>query len=282
MCSAGAADLAELENRAREGDADAQFQLGRAYFRGEGTPKDEAQALTWLEKSAGQGDADAMTSLGFFHARGIAVPLDEEKAAAWFRQGAEAGSLQSKLNLGLLLRQGKTIRLSNEESLRLMEEAAWAGLPEAQSYLGQLYYTGDRLLRPDYAKAEPLARQAAKNGDPAAQNIMGLLARDGIGPEAKGKDPAAAAQWFRRAAEQGDTKAQANLAHLMGVASPASTNRVDALKWLLLARDRNEPTAVKTYQEIAPALPPTLEKEARSRAALFEAKRAAGTSAGTP
>jgi len=278
---AGQADPMEtLTARAEAGDATAQFQLGRAFYRGEGVPKDEKAALGWMEKSAAQGNVDAMTSMGFFHAQGIGAEKSETKAIEWFRKGAEEGSAVCKLNLGLLLRQGKTIQTSSDESLRLMHEAAEAGSVEAHSYLGQLYFMGDRYLRSDYAKAKPYALKAAEAGDPAAQNIMGILSRDGIGPSAEGRDQAQAEVWFRQAAEQNEVKAQANLAHLMGVASPASTNRVEALKWLLMAYDREEPTATKTYNEISPTLPPDMEREARALAGRFYLKQAAQKKAG--
>jgi TPR repeat protein len=269
-------DWKGVEAKAADGDAMAQFELGRAYFRGEGVPKDEEKAVEWMEKSANQGNSDAITSMGFFYSQGIGVEKSEAQAVEWFRKGAKAGSATCKLNLGLLLRQGKTIQTSGDESLRLMHEAADSGLTEAQSYLGQLYFMGDRLLQPDYTKAKPYALQAARAGDPAAQNIMGILTRDGVGVTAEGKDLKAAEEWFRQAAEQNEVKAQANLAHLMGAASSASTNRVEALKWLLLAKDKNEPTASKTYGEIGPTLPPDLEKEARSLATRFLLQQPSG------
>ncbi len=268
-------DWKAIEARAAEGDAQKQFQMGRAYFRGEGMPKDDKKAFEWIEKSAEQGHTDAITSMGFFYSQGIGVDMNEAKAVEWFRKGAEAGSAACKLNLGLLLRQGKTIQISGDESLRLMHEAANSGLTQAQSYLGQLYFMGDRLLKPDYAKAKPYALKAAEAGDPAAQNIMGILARDGIGMSAEGKDLEAAEEWFLKAAEQNEVKAQANLAHLMGVASPGITNRVEALKWLLLAKDRQEPTAEKTYNEISATLPPDMERKARALVARFHFKQAA-------
>lgn len=273
--SAVGAEIDALEDSAARGDAEAQFQLGRAYFRGEGVTKDENKAFAWIEKSAAQGNVDAITSMGFFHAQGVGAEKSEAKAVQWFRRGAENGSATCQLNLGLLLRQGKTIQTSSDESLRLMHEAAEAGSVEAQSYLGQLYFMGDRFLKPDHAKAKPHALKAAEAGDPAAQNIMGLLSRDGIGPSAEGQDQAQAEMWFRKAAEQNEVKAQANLAHHMGVASPGSTNRVEALKWLLMAFDREEPTATKTYNEISPTLPPGMEGEARALAGRWHLKQAA-------
>ncbi len=272
--SAGGSEFTTLEDKAARGDAEAQFQLGRAYFRGEGVRKDEKAAVAWMEKSAAQGNVDAITSMGFFHAQGVGVDKDETKAVEWFRQGAKKGSATSKLNLGLLLRQGKTIQTSSDESLRLMHEAAEAGSVDAQSYLGQLYFMGDRFLKPDYAKAKPLALKAAEAGDAASQNIMGILSRDGFGLSAGDQDQAQAEAWFRKAAEQNDVKAQANLAPLMGVASPASTNRIEALKWLLLAKDRGEPTAEKTYTEISATLPPNMEREARALAGRFHFQQA--------
>jgi len=270
-----AEQIATLTSRAEAGDAAAQFQLGRAYYRGTGRPKDEKAAFSWIEKSAAQGNVDAITSMGFFHAKGIGVENNEAAAIEWFRKGAEKGSATCKLNLGLLLRQGKTIQISSDESLRLMHEAAEADSVEAKSYLGQLYFMGDRYLKPDYAKAKPLLLKAAEAGDPAAQNIMGILARDGIGPSAEGRDQAQAEAWFRKAAEQNEVKAQANLAHLMGVASQGGTNRVEALKWLLLAKDREEPTAEKTYNEISPTFPPDMEREARTLVGRFYLQQAA-------
>jgi hypothetical protein len=273
--AAGDSTTGSLQKQAEAGDAAAQFQLGRLYFRGEGVAKDEKAALAWIEKSAAQGNTDAITSMGYFYSKGAGVPKDEKKAVEWFRRGAEAGSATCKLNLGLLLRQGETIQLSNDESLRLMHEAAMSGSAEANSYLGRLYFMGDRLLKPDYAKARPYALKAAEAGDSESQNIMGLLCRDGVASDAGGKDIAEAERWFRRAAEQDNVKAMANLAHLMGVASLQSANRVEALKWLLIAKDRNEPTATKTYDEIAPTISPELEQEARSKATIFMLQQAA-------
>lgn len=272
-------DWKKIEAKAASGDAEAQFQLGRAYFRGQGVAKDALKAFEWIEKSAKQGNKDAITSMGFFHAQGIGVERSEAKAVEWFRKGSDKGSAACKLNLGLLLRQGKTIQTSGDESLRLMHEAADAGLVDAQSYLGQLYFMGDRFLEPDYAKARPYALRAAEAGDPASQNIMGILSRDGIGLSAEGKDYSQAEKWFRKAAEQNEVKAQANLAHLMGVSSTAITNRVEALKWLILAKDRQEPTAEKTYNEISPTLSPDLERKARAMAARFHFEQAAQSKA---
>ena len=48
---------------AEQGDADAQYNLGISYDRGEGVPQDYVEAVKWYRKAAEQGDADAQNKL---------------------------------------------------------------------------------------------------------------------------------------------------------------------------------------------------------------------------
>lgn len=261
--------LQELEKSAAEGDAAANFQLARAYFRGQGVEKNEEKAVALLREAAGAGNLEAMDSLGFLYSQGQGVTKDEEIAAEWFRKAADAGSPSAQLNLGLMLRQGKSIPLSNEESLRWMQAAADSGYPRAVSTLGQLYGLGDKLVLPDFSKARPYLLAAAEAGDPSCQNMMGVICRDGVGPAAEFKDHEEALAWFRKAAEQNDAKAQSNLAHLMGVESPACENRKEALVWLLIAGNQGEATSLKTLKEIREHLPASLLMPAEKEAMQF-------------
>jgi TPR repeat protein len=249
--SDGAPDIAALEKAAQGGDAAAQFRLGRAYHRGIGVEQDPKKALELIRKAAEAGDLDAIDSMGFLYAKGELVAMDEKQAFKWFERGVKAGSARSKLNLGLMLRQAKTLQASPAESITLMEEAAAAGQPEAKAYLGQLYFLGDQLQKPDRHKAYPYVKAAAEAGDPACQNIMGVFCRDGLGVREDFKESRAEAiEWFRKAAMQNDVKAQSNLAHILGVGSPACEDPKEALKWLIIAMNRGEITAKKTYDEL--------------------------------
>lgn len=255
-----------LTQRAEAGDAGAKFELGRAYFRGAGVAKDSAKAAALLREAADAGHVGAINSMGYLALRGEGVAQDEEEAVMWFERGVEKGSPESKLNLGLMLRQGKKIELDNGKSLEWMHAAAADGLPEAKAYLGRLYFGGDALTGSDYEKARPFLLEAAEAGDAVCQNMLGILCRDGIGPEADFRDQKAAQAWFRKSAMQNHLKAQWNLAHMLGVDSPSSPTRAEALKWLIIARDQGEITAKKTYNEIVPHVPASLMEEARQSA----------------
>ncbi len=267
------ADVVVLRKAADGGDVAAKYQLGRAYFRGDGVEKDLTASRGLLEEAANAGHAEAMDAVGYFYFAGEGVPKDEALAVEWFRKAAEAGSPKGQLHLGLMLRQGRTIELSNDESLLWIQKSADGGDLEATGVLGRLYFLGDKLQSKDYAKAFPYLRTAAEAGDPICQNMVGLCYRDGVGTE---RDPDAAMEWLRKAALQNDRKAQSNLAHLMGVDSPKSADRKEALKWLLIASDQGEITAKKTYNEIMPTLPAALLAGAKKEADRFLLLQRAG------
>lgn len=85
------------EKRAQAGDAVAQNVVGMAYKYGEVTLQDHAQSFAWFHKAAEQGDADAQFNLGRIYGKATgpvytrqhAAPRDDVTAAAWYRKAAE-------------------------------------------------------------------------------------------------------------------------------------------------------------------------------------------------
>src|SRR2546426_2118928 len=68
--------LAQLQKEADSGDAVAQYDLGRMYYKGDGVPKDAAKAAEWHQKAAAQGDAVAQELLALMYNEGKGVPND--------------------------------------------------------------------------------------------------------------------------------------------------------------------------------------------------------------
>jgi len=75
--------LERLENDARSGIAQAQYQLAKVYRDGAGVEKSVEAALRWLRAAADQGDARAQRNLGLRYARGNGVPQDDREALFW-------------------------------------------------------------------------------------------------------------------------------------------------------------------------------------------------------
>lgn len=79
-----------LRERAANGDADAQFTLGKNYEAGRGGLKrDYAEAANWYRKSAEQGNVYAQASLGILYHAGKGVTQDNVQAEMWFTIAAD-------------------------------------------------------------------------------------------------------------------------------------------------------------------------------------------------
>ncbi|MCX7869219.1 MAG: sel1 repeat family protein [Terrimicrobiaceae bacterium] len=246
---ASSLSIAQLEEKASEGDAAAMYELGRRLYRGLGTEKNLERSVELIRQSATLGHPEAMDGLGFLYLNGDGIEKSEERALGCFRKSAEAGHPRGMLNYGLLLRQGKSIALDNEESLKWIHKAADTGLVDANAALGRIYFSGDKLQDRKLEESVEFVRRAAEAGDPACQNIMGVICRTGVGKKSVGRAPEQAEGWFRKAAEQGDRKGMSNLASEIGFA-PNNPRRKEAIKWLMIARNLKEPNAERMFEQL--------------------------------
>ena len=246
----------ELQATADHGDAAGQFQLGRAYLRGEGVAKDPQKAFEWMKAAADQGYADAVGGLGYFYSAGVAVPKDQKIALDWFRKGAEKGSAKAQLNLGNLLLKGQGDTAADpetqrKEGLQWIQKAADQNLPEAALVYANMAYFGDHGVEQNYELAAKYSKVAAEAGLADAQNMLGNLYHYGWGGA---HDTVLAEQWFRKAALQGHIKAQSNLGSTLGPLSEPKEKRIEAIAWLLMAADQAEVTAEKELKDAVAGL----------------------------
>ncbi|MDY0236833.1 MAG: ATP-binding cassette domain-containing protein [Gudongella sp.] len=82
--------------------------------------------------------------------------------------------------------------------------------------------------------------EMAETGDPAAQNRLGEMYRDGSGVA---EDPGEAVRWFRKAADRGLPEAQLNLADMMYYGTGTEEDRAGAETWYRLSADAGNPDA---------------------------------------
>jgi Sel1 repeat len=76
--------LAPVVVLAERGDVGAQFTLGEMHSRGQGVPRNEADALKWYRMAADQGHAGAQNNLGIIYTFGKGVPKDYILAYMWY------------------------------------------------------------------------------------------------------------------------------------------------------------------------------------------------------
>ncbi len=94
---------------AKEGDAEAQRNLGVMYANGLGVPQDDAEAVRWLRLAAGQGYAAAQFTLGLWYDYGVDIPQDDIEAVRWYRLAADQGDARAQSNLAIMYQNGKGV-----------------------------------------------------------------------------------------------------------------------------------------------------------------------------
>lgn len=77
---------------------EAQAFVGDMYSNGEGTPKDDAKAVTWYQKAASSGNAHAQQNLGVAYLRGEGVAADLVLAYAWSNLASSQGNTDAGTN----------------------------------------------------------------------------------------------------------------------------------------------------------------------------------------
>ena len=156
---------------AAQGDAGAQFNLGRMYDHGYGVTRNYAEAVKWYRKAAGQGDANAQYNLGWMYRRGKGVTKDYAKAAKWYRKGAEQGSASAQNNLGWMYQHGEGVSRNYAEAVKWYRKGAEQGQATAQYNLGLMYFYGKGVTQ-SKSEARKWFEKAAAQGDESAKKIL--------------------------------------------------------------------------------------------------------------
>ena len=84
-------DFQKTLQAAKQGNVDAQYNLGVMYAIGQDVPQDDAQAVQWYRQTAEQGDAQAQVLLGIAYESGRGVRQDLALAQEWYGKACDNG-----------------------------------------------------------------------------------------------------------------------------------------------------------------------------------------------
>ncbi|HWE74751.1 MAG TPA: hypothetical protein VG328_16455 [Stellaceae bacterium] len=116
-----------FKTSAEGGVAEAQYNIAVMYGEGLGTGRDPVQAVQWYQKAAAQGNANAAFNLGVAYSNGVGVQHSMNQAAQWFRRAAASGIINAQFNLGLLYERGDGVPVSQVEAYAWYSAAATDG-----------------------------------------------------------------------------------------------------------------------------------------------------------
>lgn len=141
---------------------------------------------------AKQGNAQAMYEIGRMFERGRGVDQDDANAAVWFSNAAAKGHAGAKGRLGILYNDGRGVAKQPNKAYKLLSQAASTGIPSAQFYLAQLYEYGQGTPR-NSAKAMKWYQAAAKGGYYKARERVAHLRNNQAAPASAGAKTATTA-----------------------------------------------------------------------------------------
>ncbi len=125
----------QLLEHAEQGDAQAQYEVGRRFWNGDGVDQDHKQAADWFDRAARQGLAAAQCALGLCYERGDGVEQDMWQAAAWYQWAADQGLAEAQLRLAECYEKGQGVPKDMDEAIRWYRKAAEQGNKDAEKRL---------------------------------------------------------------------------------------------------------------------------------------------------
>ncbi len=139
--------LALLRSEAKKGNANAEYNLGLAFYSGFGLKESKPKsAFAAVERAAKKGFAPAMATLGYYYTYGIGCTPSQKKAVSWLERAAEKDmtNAQFLLALGYLDDERYTLRLprNHKKALEYFMRAGNLGHASAQNQVAFMLYHG--------------------------------------------------------------------------------------------------------------------------------------------
>ena len=182
---------------AEQENAKAQYNLGICYYYGNGVYQNYGEAEKWYTKAAEQGYAEAQNSLGYYYE---IDDLNPKKAVEWYTKAAEQGLPIAQCNLGVCYENGDGVEKNLEEAIKWYTKAADQGYAKAQYYLALSYDKGEGVAKND-SEAMKWYLKAVKNNSPEAAYYYGGMLLEGNKQKGITKNIPEGVKYLRKAAD---------------------------------------------------------------------------------
>jgi TPR repeat protein len=171
-----------LQKWVKKKKAWAQYTLGNMYEHGlYGVKKDVKRAFVLYTLAAEQGDANAQYELGIMYDKGEGTKPDVKRALELITLAAEKGLAKAQQSLGNRYLHGTDgVKKDVKRAFVLYTLAAEQGLAHAQYNLGLMYATGDGIEQSDKKARELWTKAAAQGDENAIEGLKWLDEREGL------------------------------------------------------------------------------------------------------
>jgi uncharacterized protein len=225
-------NIQEHLQRANDGDACAQFNMGYQFY----TQQDYTESEHWYAKAAEQGVSRGAFEIAMLY-RDKLLPGDDSERKRWLNQAAEQGFMLAQVELGIDYLDNPGDQDERYQAMHWFEQAAKQGDVQSQYLLGELYWSRDSGV------------EFAAEGDERAVHFSSSDSK--------------ALYWVCKAAQNNHAPAQFSLSQAYSTGSGVAVNRNQQQLWLELAADNGSEEAKEQLDDSGLAWYTRLEKWAQ-------------------
>ena len=125
-------------DKAKSGNAEAEYSLAEMYLWGRGTAVNEKEALAWFLKAAKQGHTKAAYRVGYLYLHAKTFTQSVKDALPWLIKASNANFPAAQYELGLLYATGRGVKQDRPAALALLAKAKLHGYAPAREAFDHL------------------------------------------------------------------------------------------------------------------------------------------------
>ncbi|KAF9977317.1 hypothetical protein BGZ73_006358 [Actinomortierella ambigua] len=134
----GRPEMLQLLERAGNNDVEAMMELALAHEQGIFAKESKEEEFAWYKRAAKMGNAKAQFNVGRMFRFGYGTPQNKSEAATWYRKAADQGYAEAQVALALMYKDGEGVPKNPKEAILLYEKAAEQGNYAAKYTLKQM------------------------------------------------------------------------------------------------------------------------------------------------
>jgi TPR repeat protein len=284
----GKLPIAKLQELADRGDPAAENELGIRYRVGIDVDKDPAKAIPWFLKAAKQGYAKAYFNLGAAYYNGDGVNVSDQDACVWFTLAADAGDQRGmeavartqqeftpaqmarcELLIATAYQSGERVEQDRGKALQWYEKAADNKDGLACERLAYMYQRGLGVAADPQKSLKWLKRSADLGYVPAIYDMAYMYDKGGMGLP---QDITKAKRMYETAAAGGQVEALLALGGMYREGRGAKLDRQDSLSYYLAAAEFGSLDGKSMSDKLSAELTPKQVSAAQTEAKRIKAQ----------
>jgi hypothetical protein len=158
-------DLARLRAKSDQGNAQAQFELGKMYTTGDGVPRNDEEAVKWFQPAANLGHVEAQYYLGLMYKDGRGTEKDFVEGYKWLNLAAAQGNANAEVRMDALgrLMSRDQIAEAQRAAMNFTAEKTTAKSGKKRNWVAKEQAVFSPVIPPSMTN-QPIAEPAVKPG----------------------------------------------------------------------------------------------------------------------